>query len=450
MSAETMAGIDPPFGEDDIVEGGPLVDVSPAVAARALLLGVFLLMAGNGLQGSLLGLRSDAEGFSLAATGVVMACYFAGFLAGAKWAESLLASVGHIRVFAALASTASAAVLLHSIVISPLTWGLMRLVSGACMAGLYVVSESWLNDLATNATRGRLLSLYMVASMGGFTAGQFLLEVADPSSFELFVLSSILVSASLIPVTLSASTSPPLGVPEAMSFRDLARYVPTGMLSAFWVGTAAGVLIGMSAVYAVNADVSDTRLTTFLAAPLVGSVVFQWPIGLLSDHISRRTVMLWVSLAGVGISAGLVMAPAGSWMAIGLMFLLGGAAFPLYSLTIAFTADWLPQSKMTAASASLVRINGMGAVVGPLVAAPLMSTAGVSMFFWVLAVAHGVIGCYILWRIVFRDALPMERQRRFVAFPMRASAAAANLIGRRRRSAFAEAATEPSPEPPSD
>lgn len=448
MTTESVAGADPLVVEDESVEGGPLSDVSPHVAARALLVGVFLLMAGNGLQGSLLGVRADAEGFSLAATGVVMACYFAGFLAGAKWAESLLSSVGHIRVFAALASTASAAVLLHSILISPWTWALMRLVTGACMAGLYVVSESWLNDLATNATRGRLLSLYMVASMGGLTAGQFLLEVADPSSFELFVLSSILVSASLIPVTLSATTSPPLGVPEPMSLRDLARSVPTGMVGAFWVGTSAGVLIGMSAVYAVNVGVSDARLTTFLAAPLVGSVVFQWPIGLLSDHISRRTVMLWVSLAGVGISSGLVMAPAGSWLAIALMFLLGGVAFPLYSLTIAFTADWLPQSKMTAASASLVRVNGLGAVLGPLVAAPLMSAAGVSMFFWVLAVAHGVIGCYILWRIVFRDALPMERQRRFVAFPVRASSVAANLIGRRRRSAFAEAAETPPTDSP--
>lgn len=424
--------------DDDIIEGGPFLDDNPAVAARGLLLGVFLLMAGNGLQGSLLGVRTESEGFSLAATGVVMACYFAGFLVGSRSAERLLVHVGHIRVFAALASSASAAVLVHSIFISPLSWGLMRFVTGMCMAGLYVVAESWLNDVATNATRGRLLSAYMIATMGGLTAGQFLLEVADPEGFELFVVASILVSSSLLPVTLSASSSPPAGIPEPLSFRELVRHVPTGVISAFWVGTSAGVLMGLGAVYAVAAGISDSRLSTFLAAPLIGSVMLQYPIGWISDRISRRTVMWWVALSASMLSAALALAPAGGWLAIGLVFLLGGTIFPLYSLTIAFTADWLPQSQLAAASAALVRVNGIGAVFGPLIAAPLMAAATPAMFFWMMVVTHGVIVVYISWRVAFRDALPPERQRAFVAFPARGSAVAATLIGRRRRSRFAE------------
>jgi MFS family permease len=420
------------MSDEEPIEGGPL-DVNPIVAARALLFGVVLLMAGNGLQGSLLGVRTESEGFSLTATGIVMACYFAGFLAGSRYAEYLLTQVGHIRVFAALASSASAAVLMHSLFISPFTWGLMRFVTGTCMAGLYVVSESWLNDMATNATRGRLLSMYMVATMGGLTLGQFLLEVADPDGFELFVLSSILVSASLIPVTLSGSSNPPIGVPEPLSLRELVKVVPTGVLSAFWVGTSSGVLMGLSAVYAIAAEVPPARLSLFLAAPLIGSFVMQWPIGMLSDRISRRTVMLWVAAAAVALSSVLAIVSAGSWPAIGLMFLLGGTIFPLYSLTIAFTADWVPQSQLTAASAALVRVNGVGAVFGPLVAAPLMSIFRPTMFYWTMVVTHSVIVAYIAWRIFFRDALPMERQRAFVAFPARASSVALNLIGRRRR-----------------
>lgn len=424
--------------DDDQIAGGPYLDDNPTVAARGLLIGVALLMAGNGLQGSLLGVRTESEGFSLTATGVVMACYFAGFLVGSRSAERLLGQVGHIRVFAALASSASAAVLMHALFISPVTWGLMRFVTGMCMAGLYVVAESWLNDMATNATRGRLLSAYMVATMGGLTAGQFLLEVADPEGFELFVLSSILVSASLLPVTLSASSTPPAGVPEPLSFRELARHVPTGVLSAFWVGTSTGVLIGLGAVYAVAADVPDNRISTFLAAPLVGSFMLQFPIGWISDRISRRTVMLWVAAFACGLAAVLATVSPGSWLAIGLMFFLGGTVFPLYSLTIAFTADWLPQSQLTASSAALVRVNGIGAVFGPLAAAPLMALASPAMFFWVMVVTHGVIVAYISWRVVFRDALPAERQGAFVAYPARASAVASNLIGRRRRSKYAE------------
>ena len=157
--------------DEEIIEGGPLIEDSPATAARALFLGILLLMAGNGLQGSLIGVRSETEGFSVTVAGFVMAAYFAGFLFGSRVAESLIANVGHIRVFAGLASMASTAVLIHALFIDPVTWGLMRFVTGLCMAGLYVTEESWLNDLATNATRGRLLSRYMIVRWAARRSG---------------------------------------------------------------------------------------------------------------------------------------------------------------------------------------------------------------------------------------------------------------------------------------
>ena len=245
--------------DEEIIEGGPLIEDSPATAARALFLGILLLMAGNGLQGSLIGVRSETEGFSVTVAGFVMAAYFAGFLFGSRVAESLISNVGHIRVFAGLASMASTAVLIHALFIDPITWGLMRFVTGLCMAGLYVTEESWLNDLATNATRGRLLSRYMIVTMGGMTIGQFLLDVADPDGVKLFLLASVLVSASLIPVVLSASSNPPLVVPERMSLRELASIVPTGIFTAFFSGASVGILIGLGAVYAVAVDVPGSR-----------------------------------------------------------------------------------------------------------------------------------------------------------------------------------------------
>ena len=419
--------------DEEGIEGGPIVSVNPVVAARGLLFGIALLMAGNGLQGSLLGVRSEAEGFSIVAIGIVMACYFGGFFVGGLYAQRLISQVGHIRVFAALASSASGAALLHSLFISPLSWGLMRFVTGMCMAGLYVVAESWLNDMATNATRGRLLSMYMVATMGGMTAGQFLLEAADPNGFELFVLASLLVSASLVPVTLSASSNPPLGVPEPLSTRELARASPTGVFASFWVGTSAGLLIGLGAVYAVTVEIPNSRIPVFLAAPLIGSVVMQWPIGWISDRVGRRSVMWWVAVAATAICVALALIDPKSWLVVALVFGLGGMTFSLYSLTIAYTADWLPQSQLTAASAALVRVNGVGAVVGPLVVAPAMALTSPQAFFWVMVTTHGLIAAYISWRVLFRDALPMERQRAFIAYPARASAAAANLISRRHR-----------------
>lgn len=421
------------------VAGGPLLEGNPLLAARALLFGLTLLLAGNGLQGSLLGVRSEAEGFSLAVTGVVMAAYFAGFLAGSRYAEHLLVQVGHIRVFAGLASSASAAVLVHALFVHPVTWGAMRFVTGACFAGIYVVSESWLNDLATNRTRGRLLSMYMVATMGGMTVGQFLLDAADTDGFELFVLASILVSVSLVPVTISASSNPPLVVPEPLSLRALFGQAPTGVITSFLVGTSAGVLLGLGAVYAVSAGVPADRLAVFLAAPLLGSVLAQWPIGWISDRVPRRAVMWWVAVAAGTTALVLVWLPVGSWAAIVAMFVVGGTVFPLYSLSIAYAVDWLAPAQFAGASASLVRVNGVGAVIGPLLGGALMSLTGEVAFFWVLVGTHTLTAGYIGWRVLFRDPLPPERQRRFVPFPARASAVAAVMIGRRRPSPYAEA-----------
>jgi len=422
----------PVFADDDVIEGGPWIEDKPTAAARALFLGILLLMAGNGLQGSLIGVRSETEGFSVTVAGFVMAAYFAGFLFGSRVAETLISQVGHIRVFAGLASMASTAVLIHALFIDPITWGLMRFVTGLCMAGLYVTEESWLNDLATNKTRGRLLSTYMVVTMGGMTIGQFLLDVADPDGVELFLLASVLVSASLIPIVLSASSNPPLSVPEPMSLRELAEIVPTGIFCSFWNGAAVGVLMGLGAVYAVAADVPESRLAFFLAAPLFGSMLLQWPIGFLSDRVSRRGVILVVAVVALVtcvLSAG---ASEGSWASVGLMGVLGAVAFPIYSLTIAYTADWLPTEKLTSGSAVLVRVNGVGALVGPLVATLVIGATSPVFYFWTMAATFGVIVVYLAYRIVVGDA--PESPRTFVAFPGRAGAGALALMrGQRRR-----------------
>ena len=218
------------------MSNGPSVRSTSAV--RTLLVGMALLMVGNGLQASVLGVRAEIEGFGFAVGGAVMAGYFVGFLFGTAVAERFLAAVGHIRVFAALASTASSAAILHAVWVNPVTWALLRLVFGLCLAGLYVVVESWLNDMATNANRGRIMAGYMVVMMGGLGVGQLLLVGGDPAGFELFILVSVLVSLALVPITLSATTAPPVAVPEPLSLRRLVSVIPTGAVTAFWAGAA--------------------------------------------------------------------------------------------------------------------------------------------------------------------------------------------------------------------
>ncbi|MGI9644435.1 MAG: MFS transporter, partial [Ilumatobacteraceae bacterium] len=406
---------------------------SAVVGLWALFLGLGLLMIGNGLNGSVIGIRSGAEGFSLTVTGVIMAGYFVGFLLGPAAVVRLIPSVGHIRVFAGLASTASSAVLVHSVFVDPAVWTLMRFVFGFCMAGLYVVIESWLNEMATPHNRGRTLAVYMLVSMGGLAIGQLLIGVADPNGFELFVLASVLVSMSLVPMTLAATTKQPqVRLPERTTVRELLGYVPTGVISTFMNGVSAGVLIGLSAVYATAVGLSLDLTALFLAAPMVGAIIFQWPIGWISDRVSRRGVIFVVAAAAGALATALAVVPSDHPGVLVLMMLLGGATFSLYSLVVAYTLDWTPVNKTVAASGAVVRVNGTGAIVGPLLAAGLMAAFDPSMFFWTLVATNGVIVAYVGYRIVAKDALPLERQRRFVTIPARASELVYRLAPRRR------------------
>ena len=420
---------------DDRLAGGPWFELrgDRLGAVRSLLAGVLLVMACNGLLRVTLGVRAESEDFGLIVTGLVMAGYFAGFLFGTKAAEHFITTVGHIRVFAALAAMGSASAIMHLIWIHPLWWTFLRFTYGMCLAGILVTVESWLNDMATNATRGRMLSRYMIVTMGGMGAGQLMLNIADPGGFKLFVLSSVLISFALVPVSLSASTAPPLVVPEPISLRNLIKIVPLGMLTAFWVGVSQGCLMGLGAFYAATEGLPNTRISLFVVSPIVGSVVFQWLVGSASDRVPRRYVILVVAVTAAG-SAGLhLLVEPGSPLSLLLMFVHGGSTFPLYSLAVATTADSVSPAQLTGASASLVRVSGVGAVLGPTLGGALMAVIASWAYFAVLVAAHIVIALYVVYRMFVQPPLPVEEQGQFDPWPVRASAVAAHLLRRPRR-----------------
>ncbi|WP_394935933.1 MFS transporter [uncultured Ilumatobacter sp.] len=416
-------------GNEEVL--APQQAVRGGMALWALFLGFGMLMVGNGLNLAVLGVRVVDEGFGVRTSGYVMSSYFAGFLIGPTIISRLLSRVGHIRVFAGLASMASGAVLIHSISVVPITWALMRLVFGFCMAGLFIVLESWLNDASTPTTRGRTLAVYMVVSMGGLAIGQLIIAFVDTAGYTLFILASVLVSLAVVPVTLAATTeAPPVREAERLGLSELYRTVPTGLVGMLFTGMSIGVLFGLGAVYAAGVGFSPGRLAAFLVLPTVGSLLMQWPIGLISDHLPRRGVIFVVALGAVAVCGVMAVLPSGSPLVLVGMFLLGGMTFPLYSLLLTYTLDWSAPGKAIGASSSLLRVNGAGAVIGPVIASSFMGSTGPTAFFLVLAVTHGVIVAYVGYRIVSADALPMERQGKFVALPARSTELAIRLTAR--------------------
>ncbi len=393
---------------------------------------LLLMMLGNGLLASTLGIRAEGEGFSGTAIGLIMAGYYVGFLAGSRVAV-VLRRVGHVRVFAALASLASSAALVHAIFVNEMVWGGMRILFGFCQAGLYVVAESWLNASTTNENRGKMMSWYMVVLMGGAALGQLFLNVADPSSFELFVIASALVSLAVVPVSLSIGTAPQIiDLPKPLSTSEMWQRVPLGIVVALGTGLASGAVFGMASVYATRAGMSPGRVGLFVAAMSLGAIAFQFPIGVMSDRMLRRRAMFLVTMVAAGVAVlGTTVDPT-SWRMLVLIFVFGGFTFPMYSLVLSHINDYMPVGQAMSASMQVVFWNGVGAIAGPLVIAGAMGLMGIEGYFWVLALVHAVMGFFIVARIITKEPIARADQQPWRSIPYRSGVVLA-VLGRHRR-----------------
>jgi MFS family permease len=413
----------------------------------ALLLGIGLLMLGHGLQGTLLSVRATADGFATATTGIVMSGYFTGLIAGSLLTPVLVARVGHVRVFGALASIASTAVLIHALYVHPLVWFLMRFVTGICFCAAFIVAESWLNEKASNANRGQVFAIYMVVQLGGVALGQFLLNLADPEGYPLFVLVSVLVSLAVVPILLSASPAPPIVPRTAVGLVDLFRVSPLGVVGIVAIGLTQAALYAMGPVYARTSGLSLAGISTFMATAILGGVVLQWPVGRLSDLFDRRTVITAVTmLAGIVVAGALFIGGGSPVLLMVLFFLFGGLSLPLYSLCVAHINDFLAPAQMVGASSALLLANGLGAAFGPSLAAFTMSGVGAAGFPLFLAAAHLAVGGFALWRMTRRAAPPLEAQGRAILLPAAPSPVATAVAQRESLAQRAEAAPALRPE----
>ena len=395
----------------------------------AILLGFGILMLGDGLQGTLLAVRADLEGFSATLTGLVMSTFYIGFLIGSIMTPRITIKVGHIRVFAAYAAISSTAILIQSLAVTVPLWIAMRLISGFCFAGLYIVAESWLNDRATNETRGKLLSLYMVVTYIGIGAGQLLLNLANPLEFQLFILISILISVAVVPLLLSAGSPPTFHDSVRISLFELFRLTPLGIVSMFAVGLVTATFFALGPVYAQRIGLNIRDTSYFMTAAVIGTVLLQGPIGALSDRFDRRRVLTIVTILTSVTALICIPAEQVSTQALFLAIaLFGGLAFPLYSVCIAYTNDHLKPKQMIAASGALVLVSGLGAIMGPILVAVIMDTYGNQAMFWSIAAVHALTGVFAIYRMIRSAPVPLDKQRPGTATAVHPSGSAIESI----------------------
>ncbi len=373
-------------------------------SAWALLLGMMLLQVGNGMQSTLLGIRGNIEGFSTFSMSLVMSGYFVGFLFGSKMAPDLIRRVGHVRVFAALGSLISAVLILYPVLADPWAWAFGRILIGFCFSGVYVTAESWLNNSATNETRGQSLSLYMIMQMIGIVSAQGILVLADASGYVLFVISSVCVSVAFAPILLSVSPTPAYETTKPMSLRQIMKASPLGCVGMFLLGGVFSAQFGMAAVYGSEAGLSVGQISIFVAIFYVAALFVQYPLGWLSDRMDRRVLITLTALI-TGSGAFIAMLFGGYFPLLLLgAFLIGGTSNPLYSLLIAYTNDFLEHDDMAAAAGGMVFINGLGAVSGPLITAWVMGAIGPHGYFLFIGLLMFTMAGYAAYRMTQRAA----------------------------------------------
>lgn len=381
----------------------------------ALLVSVALLLLANGLFSTLLAVRMATEGFSIGLAGVVGAAYFAGLILGSLIAHKLVERVGHIRTFAALASLISAFAMAHAIFVDPLVWAVLRGLTGICMAGVFVVTESWLNGAATNQNRGQMLSAYLITTYLALGLGQFLLTLYDPASFVLFSLASILFSVSLVPLALDRQANPTPVQPTLFSFAKLYRISPLGVIGCLASGVLTGAFYGLGPIFASEMGLSLGGISAFMSATILGGLVLQWPVGKLSDRFDRRSVMVAVLVAAALVSLAVVPALGLSFeLLLAVAALQGGLSFVVYPLSVAHTNDHISADDLVPASAGLLIAYGAGAVIGPLGASQAMEMTGPEALYYVLAATALAVAGFGLFRMTRRAAPTVEEQGPFV------------------------------------
>jgi len=398
----------------------------------ALFTGIGIILLANGLQGNLMGVRSVIENFSSLSTGIIMSGYFIGYFVGSNLTPNMVSRVGHIRVFAAFASTASLSILIIATYVNPIVWTLGRFLTGLSLVSCYIVAESWLNDRANNRTRGKLLSVYMIINYFGLACGALLLNFDDPTSFKPFILVSILLSIALVPILLTKRPAPKFKKIGTLGLIELYKISPLGTVSSFCTGAIYSALFAMFAVYATKINFTLFEISILLFLTTIAGAFFQFPVGYLSDKYNRRIIIILCNLFSAAFCLILIFISGDKLYNLNALHLLlninifqdlnlltyagssklyfyiiitiyAGITLCIFSLNLAHTNDFVPKEKFVAAGGGLQFVFGLGAMGGPLLCSIVMDNLGPNGYFIYLIIFHIIISLFGIYRIAIRQ-----------------------------------------------
>lgn len=374
-----------------------------------LLIAAGILLAGNGLQMTLITLRASSEGMTPAMIGIMGTAYFGGFVLGTLAATRMIQAVGHIRVFSALAAIGSAAAVLMALYVDPYAWMAIRAVMGFCLSGLFTVIESWLNTMSSNEHRGKVFSAYSMVDLVTVTGSQFVLPAVGIEGFVAFALVAMLFSLSLVPVALSPTAQPRTDTNVRMGFWEVWRVSPLAFMACLTIGLTNSSFKTIGPLYARGIGLDFTQLAVFMSAGIAGGAFLQLPFGWLSDHFDRRSVLM-IATGGAAVAGAMLSMATGSQVGVVYAgaFLFGAFAMPLYALAAAHANDFAKPTQYPAVSAGLLFTYAVGSMIGPLVASVCLQQFGPASLFAYTGVVHAVLILGALIRRAVRPTVPRQ------------------------------------------
>lgn len=380
-----------------------------------LLVGMGVVLVGVGLLGTLLGVRAAIASFSNVETGLIMAGYYAGYIAGTLLAPRIIGNVGHIRCFAAFAALAAATSLGFGLLVQPWSWLLLRIVIGGCVVGMYMVVESWLNEQSAGPARGRIFAAYMMSTLIALGSGQFLLLAGDSSQLTLFAIAAILFSVGVVPVAVTRVTEPRIDLSVPVRLKDLMRISPLAAVGSLCAGVANGAFWGMAPLFGQRLALGESEIAWLMAATILGGAMLQWPIGHLSDLLDRRRVLVVTSFATAAVAAvaALIVIEDRPGLVLSA-FVYGGLMFSLYGISVAHANDHLEQGQVLGATRGLFFVYGVGALLGPLLGGLAMQGMGPVGLPVLSATTAALLGLFGMYRMTRRAPPPLEEQTGFV------------------------------------
>ena len=393
-----------------------------------LFLGILFIGLGNGLQGTLSSWRADFEGFSVLTTGLVMSGYFIGQLASSILSPKQIKKTGQIRTYAAYASIASTAILIQILFIEPPVWFVARFLSGFCIAGIMIIVEGWLNSISSNENRGQIFSIHMIVVWGGLALAQGLFAVDDPAGVSLFLLASILLSISLIPILLTEIKAPESDVQESLGLRALWKASPSGVATIGLSGLASAGFFGVGTIYAVKAGLSVSETALFMTLFIGFGAASQWPLGWLSDKIDRRKVIIFCCASVICICTVLASFEFTSKILLILSALVGAFTLPLYSLGVAQSNDRLEPKQMISASGTIVLVFSVFAALGPFTMSYFLELFEMFGFMLYMGIVHLVIAVTVLIMMMINQNVDEFEQTDFQVMAQRPSVVAMEVI----------------------